>query len=145
MLLSSPQISVNSHVGRHHAHRLRAGRGFTLIEVLVAMTILAVGVSALVSASGANAFNSGKLREREIGRWVVANQLNTLQAMPSWPDLGTKNTEVEMVKQIWYVRTRTKKEELDLRRMDIEVRLDPDAESYIYSVTGFASNPKHRF
>lgn len=120
-------------------------RGFTLIEVLVAMTILAVGVSALVSASGASTFRSGKLREREVGRWVAANQLNTLQALPTWPDLGTKNTEVEMVKQTWFVRTRTKKEDLGLRRMDIEVRLDPDAESYIYSVTGFAGDPKHRF
>lgn len=124
---------------------MQNGRGFTLIEVLVAMTILAVGVSALVSSSGASAFRSGKLREREVGRWVVVNQLNTLQAQPTWPDLGTKNTEVEMIKQTWYVRTRTKKEELDLRRMDIEVRLNPDAEGYIYSVTGFASNPKHRF
>lgn len=120
-------------------------RGFTLIEVLVAMTILAVGASALVSSSGASAFRSGKLREREVGRWVATNHLNTLQALPSWPDLGTKNTEVQMVKQTWFIRTRTKAEQLDLRRMDIEVRLNPDAESYIYSVAGFAGNPKHRF
>jgi len=123
----------------------RPARGFTLIEVLVAMTILAVGASALVSATGASALRSGKLREREVGRWVAANQLNTLQALPGWPDLGTKNTEVEMARQTWFVRTRTKNEDLGLRRMDIEVRLDPEKESYIYSVTGFAGDPKHRF
>jgi len=33
-------------------------RGFTLVEVLVAMAILAIGVSALVSASGASAHRS---------------------------------------------------------------------------------------
>lgn len=120
-------------------------RGFTLIEVLVAMTILAVGVTALLSASGASAFRSSKLREREVGRWVAANHLNTLQALPTWPDLGTKNTEVDMAKQTWFVRTRTKKEDLGLRRMDIEVRLDVDQEGYVYSVTGFAGDPKHRF
>lgn len=128
-----------------HIKPSRPVRGFTLIEVLVAMTILAVGASALVSATGASAYRGGKLREREMGRWVAANQLNTLQALPSWPDLGTKNTEVEMARQTWFVRTRTKKEDLGLRRMDIEVRLDPDRESYIYSVTGFAGDPKHRF
>ncbi len=120
-------------------------RGFTLVEVLVAMTILAVGVTALVSASAASTFRSGKLREREVARWVATNHLNTLQALPGWPDLGAKNTEVEMVKQTWYVRTRTKNENLGLRRMDIEVRLNQDSDGYIYSVTGFAGDPKHRF
>jgi len=124
-----------------HRHR----RGFTLVEVLVAMTILAVGASALVSASGASAFRSGKLREREVGRWVAANHLNTLQALPAWPAIGAKNIEVEMVKQRWHVRTRTSKvQDADLRRLDIEVRLNKESDAYIYSVTGFVGNPKHR-
>lgn len=123
----------------------RLSRGFTLVEVLVAMTILAVGCSALVSAAAGGMFRSGKLREREVARWVAANHLNTLQAFPAWPDTGTANTTVEMVKQTWYVRTRTKNEDFGLRRMDIEVRLQEDAEGYIYSVTGFAGNPEHSF
>lgn len=122
-----------------------SSRGFTLVEVLVAMAILAIGVSALVSATGASAHRSTLLSDREFGRWIAANHLNTLQAMPGWPDLGTSNIEVEMMDRTWYVRTRTKKEDLDLRRMDIEVRKKRDAEGYLYSVTGFAGNPKHRF
>lgn len=141
-------VSAHSQAFTRHARQRRRPRsafGFTLIEVLVAMTILAVGVSALVSASGASAFRSAKLREREVGRWVVTNHLNTIQALPAWPDLGTKNIEVEMVKQRWYVRTRTSRvQDADLRRLDIEVRLNPDSDSYIYSVTGFVGNPKHR-
>lgn len=130
---------------RHYSINKRSN-GFTLIEVLVAMTILAVGVSALVSSSGASAFRSGKLREKEVGRWVAANHLATLQALPSWPDLGAKNTEVDMAKQRWFINTRTRKlEDEDLRRLDIEVRLDPDSDSYIYSVTGFVGNPDYRF
>ncbi len=120
-------------------------KGFTLVEVLVAMTILAVGVSALVSASGASAFRSSVLRQKEVGRWVAANHLATLQALPAWPDVGAKNIEVEMLKQRWYVRTRTRRlADADLRRLDIEVRLKADEDSYIYSVTGFVGNPEHR-
>ncbi len=128
-----------------HGKRVRRVHGFTLVEVLVAMAILAIGVSALVSASGASAIRSKVLSDREFGRWVAANHLNTIQAMPVSPDVGTTNTEVEMMNRTWHVRTRTKKEDLDLLRMDIEVRLTKEAEGYIYSVTGFAGSPKHRF
>jgi len=99
---------------------LREQQGFTLIEVLVAMTILAVGVTALVSASGAAAWRSDFLRNREIGRWVAANRLTELTVLPAWEEVGTKNTEVEMGGRTWYVRT------------------------YIYVVTGFVGNPEHR-
>ncbi len=131
-------------------HKLLNGRryklrGFTLIEVLVAMTILAVGVSALVGSSGSSAFRSSVLREKEVGRWVASNHLTTLQSLPAWPNPGAKNTETEMLKQRWYINTRVRKlSDADLRRIDVEVRLKPDASSYIYSVTGFMGNPEHR-
>ena len=70
--------------------------GFTLIEVLVAMAIIAVGVSALVASAGASAWRSDFLREREFGRWVASNALTELQVLPAWPDIGTKKTTVEM-------------------------------------------------
>lgn len=123
---------------------MRAG-GFTLIEVLVAMTIIAVGVSALVATAGSSAFRADYLREREFGRWVASNVLTELQVIPAWSDVGTKNTEVEMGAFIWYVNTRTQAvADPDLRRVDVEVRRDKDADSYIYTVTGFVGNPETR-
>jgi len=128
------------------SHGCKRVRGFTLVEVLVAMAILAIGVSALVTASGASAHRSKLLSDREFGRWIAANHLNTIQAMPGAPNPGTSSTvEVEMMNRTWYVKTRAKKEDLDLIRLDIEVRLDKDADGYIYSVTGFAGSQKHSF
>lgn len=125
--------------------RLALQVGFTLIEVLVAMTILAVGVTALVSASGASAYRADFLRNREYARWVAANQLTEIQVVPAWPELGTRNTEVEMGGRTWYVRTRTQRvDDPDLRRVDVEARLDEESDSYIYSVAGFVGNPEHR-
>ncbi len=120
-------------------------RAFTLIEVLVAMTIIAVGVSALVASAGSSAWRADYLREREFGRWVASNVLTEMQAVPAWPDVGTKNTEVSMGNFQWYVRTRTQAvADADLRRLDIEVRRDKDSESYVYVVTGFVGNPELR-
>jgi len=120
-------------------------RGFTLIEVLVAMTIIAVGVSALVASAGASAWRADYLREREFGRWVASNELTELQVLPDWPDVGTTNTETMLGDFRWYVRTRTQKvSDDDLRRVDVEVRRDKDAENYVYTVSGFVGNPEVR-
>lgn len=120
-------------------------KGFTLIEVLVAMTIIAVGVSALVGSAGASAWRADYLREREFGRWVASNVLAELQVVPAWPSIGSKNTEVDMGTFTWYVKTSTQAvADPDLRRVDIEVRRDKDAESYIYTVAGFVGNPETR-
>ncbi|MEE9322250.1 MAG: type II secretion system minor pseudopilin GspI [Granulosicoccus sp.] len=125
--------------------KTRKNKGFTLIEVLVAMTILAVGVAALVSSAGASAWRADHLREREFARWVSSNTLTQLQVLPSWPDVGTTNTEVTMGRFEWFVRTRTQKvADADLRRIDVEVRLEKDVDSYIYRSTGFVGNPELR-
>jgi len=125
--------------------RTRRARGFTLIEVLVAMTILAVGVSALVMSAASAASRADTLRNREIARWVASNTLAEWQAVAGWPDVGTTNTEQRMARRTWYVRTRTQKvADDDLRRLDIEVRAERDTESYLYTVTGFVGNPELR-
>ena len=122
---------------------MKSAKGFTLIEVLVAMTIIAVGVSALVSSAGASAWRADYLRDREFGRWVASNVLAELQVVPAWPDIGSKNTEVDMGTLTWYVKTSTQAvADADLRRVDVQVRRDKDAESYIYAVAGFVGNPE---
>lgn len=133
--------SVEQQAGR----LAKCSGGFTLIEVLVAMTIIAVGVSALVATAGSSAFRAEYLREREFGRWVASNVLTELQVIPAWSDVGTKNTEVEMGNFTWYVKTQTQAvADPDLRRVDVEVRRDREVESYVYKVTGFVGNPETR-
>ena len=130
---------------RRPGPRPRAARGFTLIEVLVAMTILAVGVAALAMSAAAATRRADVLRTREHARWVASNAMAEWQAVAGWPEIGTTNTEATNLGRTWYVRTRTQRvADDDLRRLDIEVRNSPDAEGYLYSVTGFVGNPETR-
>lgn len=120
----------------------RRSRGFTLLEMMVAMTILAVGMGAIIKASASSAFNASILRDKEVARWVALNKLTELQVLQEWSTKGKKG-EVEMMKVAWYWSSRIQKvQDPDLRRIDIEVRRDPNAESYIYSITGFIGNPE---
>ena len=54
--------------------------GFTLFEVLVALAIMAVALSALLRAGGVAADNSEQMKQRMIASWEAQNQLALLQA-----------------------------------------------------------------
>ncbi len=81
----------------------RPPRGFTLIEVLVALAILAVALAAASRASLMMADSSSALRERLLAGWVAQNRLAELQARRAWPDPGTREGETEQagLKLVW--------------------------------------------
>ncbi len=66
-------------------HRPRRGAGFTLLETLVALAILAIALSAAFRAMGVAAQSSGELRERLVGDWIAENRLAELRATQAWP------------------------------------------------------------
>ncbi len=57
-------------------------RGFTLIEVLVALAISAVGLMAAYRAAGLATQEHGWLRHRTLASWVAQNQLADAQTTP---------------------------------------------------------------
>lgn len=54
-------------------------RGFTLIEVMVALTVLAVALTAGYRALGQSTNNVDLLKRRALAQWVAQNQLAALQ------------------------------------------------------------------
>jgi len=70
-------------------HRRRARRGFTLIEVLVALTILAVALTAAMRAMGAMVDASVSLQSRMLAEFSAENHLATLRLSKTWPEPGT--------------------------------------------------------
>ncbi|HUX32013.1 MAG TPA: type II secretion system minor pseudopilin GspI [Thiobacillus sp.] len=82
----------------------QSARGFTLIEVLVALAILAIALAAASRASAMMANSSAELRQRLLASWVAQNRLAELQARRAWPNAGTYEGEVEQagLKLTWH-------------------------------------------
>lgn len=72
-------------------HGCRDGaRGFTLIEVLVAMTIAAVALMAAIRATTSLAVNAVDLRSRTLAQWSAENRLAQIRIAREWPDAGRR-------------------------------------------------------
>lgn len=74
---------------RHRGASVRA-RGFTLIEVLVALTILAVALTAAMRAMGSMIESGSALQSRMLAAWSAENHLTGLRLGKSWPEPGSR-------------------------------------------------------
>lgn len=58
--------------------------GFTLLEVLVAVAVLAIALAAIIKASSEMTANAAELRDRTLANWLGGNILTELQVTRAW-------------------------------------------------------------
>ena len=69
------------------------GRGFTLVEVLVALTIVAVALMAGMKATGALVLNAQRQKDVFLGQICVENVLHQFRLARQMPGLGESSSE----------------------------------------------------
>ena len=80
---------------------MRTTRGFTLIEVLVALVIVVLGMSALLESLGSAADTATWLRDKSFAQWIAFNQLTTLRLSGTLPSDGTTAGELDYAGRHW--------------------------------------------
>ena len=113
--------------------------GFTLIEVLAALVIVALGMLGAITAVNQSARNGTYLREKTLAHWVAMNVITERRLQTSPPDVAETNGEVEFANARWRWTLRvTQTEVRSLRRMDVAVALASAPEdSSLATLSGF--------
>ena len=107
--------------GRHST------RGFTLIEVMIALLIIVVGAAAVINTSTESAWKSAQLWQRTVAGWVAQNQLAEFRARRTWSNDRSQSGRVEMANAEWRWQLRASDtDDPSMRRLDIEVFLEGD-------------------
>jgi general secretion pathway protein I len=65
-------------------------RGFTLLEVLIALAIVAMSVGALLGTVTSSASNVIYLKDKTLAEWVALNRLTELRIDKNMPDVGKR-------------------------------------------------------
>jgi general secretion pathway protein I len=114
-------------------------RGFTLIEVLVALAIAAIGLAAVLAVVTNSARNSVYLRDKTFASWIAQNRITELRLGTTMPSVDKTNGDLEFAGQKWkWEQTVTQTDVAGMRRIDVAVRFaDAPVESPLATVTGF--------
>ena len=79
----------------------RRQRGFTLLEVLVALAIFGLVAAAVLTASGRSLNNAGRLEELTLAGWIADNRLTELQLAQSTPAISRESRELDYGGRRW--------------------------------------------
>lgn len=120
----------------------RGARGFTLIEMLVAVAVLAIALAAIIANGARYASNAASLRDKTIALLVARNRMAEIELQPTWPAVGRSNDTVKMGDTEWVWRANViETQDPSLRRIDIRVEKKIDRNPVAYAtLTGFLSS-----
>lgn len=112
--------------------------GFTLLETLVALAILAIALAAVFRATGAATNHAGEMRIRLLADWVAQNRLALHAARGDWLAVGTQNGEETQagVRLLW-------KEEISstpnpaFRRIEISISTPDETRYALRKLSGY--------
>ena len=111
--------------------------GFTLIEILVALAVLAIALTAAAHSVGSAVDTTVALRERMLARWVAEDRMADLELRGEWPALDTRAGDAEMGgRKFHWVQETGVTPFAKMRRVEVSVML-PGGKVALARLTGF--------
>ena len=121
----------------------RVRGGFTLVEILVALAIVAVALAAGMRALAQSADGASSLKARTLALWVAQNRLANAQMADPWPPAGANDGDaVEAGVRFVWRETVTGTPNGAFRKIEIVVA-QPDTPDYALArLVGYLGNAR---
>jgi general secretion pathway protein I len=121
--------------------RLFSQAGFTLVEVMVALSIAAVGLAADTASVSQMDDAATSMQQRSYANWIALNKITELRIANVVPDVSSSSGNVEYAGVEWQWRATISETGVDnLFRVDVVVSRSDTEESF-RPVSGFIGEP----
>jgi len=121
--------------------RVSRARGFTLIEVMVALVIAVLALVAVMASISQMVDAGTAMRDRTFAAWIAQNKITELRLANVEPEVSETNGEVEFAGLDWdWTATVSETGVQYLYRVDVDVSF-AGRDEIIRSVTGFIGEP----
>ncbi|MBF0470003.1 MAG: type II secretion system minor pseudopilin GspI [Gammaproteobacteria bacterium] len=119
-------------------------RGFTLLEIMVTLAVLAVAMGALIQGGSQSAAASAHIGAKSFGHWVAMNRVAELQLQPQWPEKGERRGEVTFGGRNWQWQTVVSDTFDDaIRRVEVSVAEESGREfQRVTRLSAFIAEPR---
>jgi len=112
--------------------------GFTLIEVLIALAVIALALLALTRTASMQVQDFDALRERTLAGWVAADVLTDTRLATAFPATGHSDGRLQLAGRSWrWTRDVKGTQDAEIRRIDILV-FAGESQQPSASLSGFA-------
>lgn len=113
-------------------------KGFTLLEVLIALAILAISAMAISRQMGSGLKQQAQLAETTAALILAENKINTILLMEQWPSLGTDDDRVDWMEREWLISTDiSSTNEPWLRQVKVSILRSTTSDQAIVELTAY--------
>lgn len=119
----------------------RPKQGFTLVEVMVALAIIALSLTAVAAKMARMIDTSNSMQERTFASWIAQNKITEMRLANVIPEVTTTSGDIDYANRTWRWRAVVAETGIEnLYRVDVEVT-SGDSNAVIRKVTGFIGEP----